>query len=168
MDICQSLFKRSYQCIYKYFLRFIYFYTFISIYRIYKCCYNIMLCTACVPKFPNNTARIEDGRFIYTPHRIGNSILMYGRRSSYFPYQMLIGPQWPCMLFTYALIIVPTVLFFKNIAVHWGPGCIVGGVFTFVLLLRYDHVSSTLIIMRRLTFLSFAGELCDTKPLFIL
>ena len=94
-----------------------------------------MLCTACISKPPNNIDRIDDGKFYYIPHRIGNSILIYGRRSSHFPYQILIGPHWPCTLFTYSLIIIPSIFFFKNIAIDWGPGCVFGGVVTMALLL---------------------------------
>ena len=35
-----------------------------------------------------------------------------------------VGPDWSCMLVTYTLITVPTILFTVNVASKWGPGCI--------------------------------------------
>lgn len=40
-----------------------------------------------------------------------------------------VGPDWYCMLVTYALIIVPTVLFIHNVAVLFGAYIIVPTVF---------------------------------------
>lgn len=39
-------------------------------------------------------------------------ILLCGRKDALFPYQCLVGPDWPCMLVTYSIITVPTVFFF--------------------------------------------------------
>jgi hypothetical protein len=80
--------------------------------------------------FPDNTERKEDGKFIYcVPHRIGNMILLFGKRTSGFPYHLIIGPEWPCMLVTYSLIIVPTIFFLINVASLLGPIVISLGVF---------------------------------------
>jgi hypothetical protein len=37
----------------------------------------------------------------------------------------MIGPEWPCMLVTYALICVPTVYFIKNVAAIWSIGLVI-------------------------------------------
>jgi hypothetical protein len=68
-----------------------------------------------VARFENGTERIDDGSFVNKPHYIGNSILLYGRRADRFPYHAMIGPDWPCMLVTYALIVVPTVFFIYDV-----------------------------------------------------
>ena len=78
----------------------------------------------------------EDGVFLKFPHRIGRSILLYGKRSTSFPRQMFVGPDWPCMMFTYALITVPTVLFIKGIAIRWNIGVVAVSVFLLALTLR--------------------------------
>ncbi len=48
-----------------------------------------------------------------------------------------IGPDWPCRIFTYFLIIVPTILFLVNIAQEWGAPVIVVGVFLLVVTLMW-------------------------------
>jgi len=76
----------------------------------------------CGYRFSNNTERKEDGKFIYCiPHRVGNMILLYGKRSTGFPYHLLIGPEWPCMIVTYSFIIIPTIFFLLNVASLLGP-----------------------------------------------
>ena len=35
--------------------------------------------------------RVEDGTFVYFPHRVGRSILVCGRRSAQFPYHILVS-----------------------------------------------------------------------------
>ena len=83
----------------------------------------------CGFRFPDNTERKEDGKFIYCiPHRIGNMILLFGKKSTGFPYHLLIGPEWPCMIVTYSLIIIPTLFFLLNVASLLGPIVIALGV----------------------------------------
>jgi hypothetical protein len=40
-----------------------------------------------------------------------------------------VGPDWYCMMITYSLIIVPSILFINNVAVFWGASVIVITVF---------------------------------------
>lgn len=88
---------------------------------------------------PSEKERVEDGEFFYYPRRIGNSVLICGRRQSRFPYQLFVGPEWPCMLVTYSLIIVPSVFFLRNVATIWGPAVIVlATVSLFVLLIAFS------------------------------
>lgn len=54
--------------------------------------------------------------FVLVPHRIGNMILLLGKKSTVYPYQLLVGPEWYCMSITYLLILVPTIFFLINIA----------------------------------------------------
>ena len=42
----------------------------------------------------------------------------------------MVGPEWPCMFVTFAFIIVPSVFFFKNVAINLHPAVVVFGVLT--------------------------------------
>jgi hypothetical protein len=52
---------------------------------------------------------VDDGKTViccyHRPVRVGANILCYGKRASYWPWQCLIGPDWPCSMFTYIAII---------------------------------------------------------------
>jgi hypothetical protein len=50
----------------------------------------------------------DDGAFISHPTRIGGrgSIILYGKRSSFFPLHCLVGSDWPISIFVLVLIIV--------------------------------------------------------------
>ena len=89
--------------------------------------YNIC-CNFFVKTIENNDGRVDDGNFHYSPHYIGNGILLYGRRSSHFPKQAFVGSDWHCMAFTYLLIIVPSIFFLLNVAPVVGPPIIAIGV----------------------------------------
>jgi hypothetical protein len=103
---------------------------------------------------------IDDDEF-HCCTRIGRSHLLCGRKNSRFPYTMFVslvptfemqrprlltylhfhsqvGPDWYCVIVTYSLIIVPSVLFINNIAYQWGPSVIVITVFLMTLTLGYD------------------------------
>ncbi len=57
---------------------------------------------------PKYTNLIDDGRSIglcERPIRVGGSILLCGRRNSRFPNQCMIGPDWPCTVLVYVLVI---------------------------------------------------------------
>lgn len=89
----------------------------------------------CAFHYSNNMERVEDDTFVYLPHRIGNHTLIFGKKTSSFPFQLFVGPEWQCMLITYTVIIIPTAFFFLNIAIQWGIGCIVGGSITLFMVL---------------------------------
>jgi hypothetical protein len=83
-----------------------------------------------ISKFQNGTERIEDNEFVTWPHFVGNSILIFGRRSDRFPYHCFVGPDWPCMLCTYALVIVPTIFFIYDVGTVIGWWVILVGTLT--------------------------------------
>lgn len=57
--------------------------------------------------------RLADGEFLCCrPTYVGRMILLCGRKDALFPFQCLVGPDWPCMLVTYSIVTVPTVFFF--------------------------------------------------------
>lgn len=91
----------------------------------------------CVSKFEDGKDRVEDGTFVYKPHFVGNSILLCGRRTGKFPYQMLIGPEWYCMVVTYTLIIVPTFFFLYDVGTIWGVAVLVIGAFSGLLTIMW-------------------------------
>ena len=39
------------------------------------------------------------------PRKIGGHYLIYGHADTSFPLQAMVGPDWPCMLVTYCLIL---------------------------------------------------------------
>jgi palmitoyltransferase ZDHHC9/14/18 len=48
------------------------------------------------------------------PHYIGKTVVWLGPKRPYglvFPFACFVGPDWPCMLCTYALFLVPSVFF---------------------------------------------------------
>lgn len=49
-----------------------------------------MSAISCCKRFPKEKELLDDGTFYYTPHRIGNTILLCGRKSSHFPYHMMV------------------------------------------------------------------------------
>lgn len=64
---------------------------------------------------------VADDQVECGPRRIGRSVLLYGRKNTRFPFQCFVGPDWPCMLVTYTLMIVPSVLFMHNIGPYYSP-----------------------------------------------
>ena len=90
----------------------------------------------CVGRFPPGKERHLDNKFVRQPHRIGNSYLLYGVKDSHFPLHCFVGPEWPCMLCTYSLIIVPTIFFLVNVATLWSNSAVLAiGVITFLAVL---------------------------------
>lgn len=96
---------------------------------------NNRLQCVCVKKDTTDIERTDDGKFHLRPHMVGNSILLYGRKNSRWPMQAFIGPEWPCMVFTNMLIIVPSYFFLVNVAAHWHPAVMVLGIITTTILL---------------------------------
>jgi len=48
----------------------------------------------------------DDGKWVRRPTRIGKSILFWGKRKSFFPFQCHVGPDWPLSVFTLGSILV--------------------------------------------------------------
>ena len=57
-----------------------------------------------------------DNNFYLFPRRYQGFTLLYGKKDTYFPFQMHVGPDFPCMIITYSLICVPTFFFIINVA----------------------------------------------------
>jgi len=87
-------------------------------------------------RFPAGKERYLDAKFVLSPHRIGNSWLLFGVKDSQFPFHCFVGPEWPCMLCTYSLLIVPTIFFLVNVASQWSNSAVLAfGVLTFMAVL---------------------------------
>jgi hypothetical protein len=58
---------------------------------------------------PKYTNLIDDGRSIglwERPIRVGQSILLCGRRNDKWPRQWMVGPDWPCTVIVYVLVVL--------------------------------------------------------------
>ena len=47
----------------------------------------------CGKRFPKDKELVDDDMFFYTPHRVGNSILIFGKKNSRFPYQLFVSKK---------------------------------------------------------------------------
>lgn len=91
-----------------------------------------LACRACATHDPERML-INDGSFSIWPKRIGNSILLCGKKDTQFPQQLFVGPDWFCMIITYCLITIPTILFIINIAgPHWNLAFTVVAIFLLI------------------------------------
>jgi hypothetical protein len=61
---------------------------------------------------------------------IGQAHLICGRPNAFFPCHCLVGPDWPCMLCTYSLLILPTYLFCGHVAMKLSIGLVIAGAVT--------------------------------------
>ena len=89
----------------------------------------------CIKRASTHEERTADDKFYCRPQMVGNSILLYGKKNSRFPLQAFVGPEWPCMMFTTLLIIVPSYFWLVNVASQWHPALLVCGIITTVVLL---------------------------------
>lgn len=63
-----------------------------------------------IDALPKGEEIVDDDIFYTRPIRIRKSILLCGRKSSYFPFHCMVGPDWPIVIITYAMIIVINVV----------------------------------------------------------
>ena len=62
---------------------------------------------------------VNDGKPVCW-QKVGNNLIIYGKKNTTFPWHLLIGPDWICMLITYSLITIPSFLYLKSIASYSG------------------------------------------------
>lgn len=88
----------------------------------------------------------DDGKFVYPccspPVRVGGSLLLCGRRRSHFPFQCMIGPDWPVVVLVYFLIFAVNgvVLGVSSACLGW-PVLLLGLVGFVALVLAYSAVA---------------------------
>lgn len=111
----------------------------------------------CLPvaTFPVNHGRVDDGSFVSTPHYVGNSILLYGKRSSRFPFQMFVGADYGCMIITYLLITIPTIFFLIDVGPILGVWVYVIGIATFLLTIMYVFLTPIMYLSLSYLFYGF-------------
>jgi hypothetical protein len=99
----------------------------------------------CVKQFKDKVEeRTLDGIHYWRPVQIGNSYLLCGKKNGSFPRQMFVGPEWPCMVITNILIIVPTYFFIVDIAMELNIGVVIMALITgFTLLVMFSATACT-------------------------
>jgi hypothetical protein len=83
----------------------------------------------------------DDHEFVTKPIRIGDFILFYGRRKSQFPYQCLVGPDWPFIVVVLFLIIVINAVILGVISPLGWPPVLIGIIGALILLGSYSMVA---------------------------
>ena len=76
----------------------------------------------CVKDKDEQNHLTDDGTCVAAPIRVGQSILLYGKKKSYFPLQVFVGPDWPMIVIVYGLIIVINVVVLGVVSpLGWPP-----------------------------------------------
>lgn len=76
------------------------------------------------------------------PQYVGRMILLCGHKDSRFPLHCLVGPDWPCMLITYALVSAPTISFLILIAARISWIIVMLGLVSFTLTLIFFSLTA--------------------------
>ena len=93
---------------------------------------------------------IDDRKYVKSPIRVGiifpskpptdepsgGSILLCGKRQSYFPFQCFVGPDWPMLILVYTLIISINIIILPIISFLGWPVLFIG-ISGFILLLYF-------------------------------
>ena len=98
----------------------------------------------CVQKEDLNNQReplFDDGKFVWWPIRVGDSILFYGKRNSFFPFQCHIGPDWHAVVIVFASIVFTNVLVLSLIRPLGWPVILIGGVGDLCVTISYSCVA---------------------------
>ncbi len=95
---------------------------------------------ACCPCL-RDAPLIDNNEFVCQPTKVGDSILIYGRRKSYFPLQCLVGPDWPIVVLVYFLIIaIDGIVLYIVSPLGWVP-VMLGGIGAGAVLVFYSMVA---------------------------
>lgn len=96
---------------------------------------------SCISRPDKYATLIDDGKYtFFSCTRIGTSILLCGKRKSKFPFQCLVGPDWPMVVAVYGLIIVINAVVLAVIAPIGWPPVLIGSVGAIALLFTYSVV----------------------------
>ncbi len=76
------------------------------------------------------------------PQYVGRMVLLCGRKDAFFPFHCMVGPDWPCMLITYALVCVPSVSFLVLVASRLSWVIVVLGLASFLLTLFFFSLTA--------------------------
>lgn len=83
----------------------------------------------------------DDHEFVTRPIKIGEYILLYGRRKGRFPNQCLVGPDWPFVVVVFFLIIVINAVILGVISPLGWPPVLIGVIGALILLGSYSVVA---------------------------
>jgi hypothetical protein len=84
---------------------------------------------------------VDNNEFVCQPTKVGDSILICGRRKSYFPFQCLVGPDWPIVVLVYFLIIsIDAFVLYVVSPLGWVP-VMLGGIGAVAVLIFYSMVA---------------------------
>jgi hypothetical protein len=107
-----------------------------------KECLKAAFC-CCVKPSRSGHELFDDDRFVTTPEYVGAHILLWGKKNSRFPYQCFLGPDWPVVLLTYALIIGVNVIVLSVVSPIGWPFVVVGAFTCLILLYFYSATVGT-------------------------
>ncbi len=100
--------------------------------------FNRIFCS-CVRR-PGDTL-IDDHEFVTRPVKVGDHILLYGRRRSQFPFHCLVGPDWPFVALVLSLIFIVNVVILYVISPLGWPPVLIGAIGALLLLGSYSSVA---------------------------
>lgn len=83
-----------------------------------------------------------NGQCSGNPQYIGRMILLCGRKDGIFPFQCLVGPDWPCMLITYTMVCVPSIFFLILVAPRVSSVIVWVGLASFMLTLFFFSLTA--------------------------
>ena len=96
----------------------------------------------CVPPNTELSSEITDnGTYYWSPIRIGRYILLYGRKNTTWPFQCMVGPDWPAAILVYALIFTINILALYFLRVLGTVVLSIGGIIAGILLISYTTVA---------------------------
>jgi hypothetical protein len=86
----------------------------------------------------NGNDMMDNGKPVTAPTRIGSSILLCGRRKSYFPNHCLVGPDWPFVVCVFFLIVVINGVVLGVVSPLGWPPVLIGIIGAIALLVSYS------------------------------
>lgn len=92
---------------------------------------------SCVRRGPPEQDLVDDGLPVSGPTYVGDSILLWGKKQSKWPYQCFVGPDWPIVVMTYFLIILAHIVVLSVVAPLGWPVTLIGCIGGIILLYYY-------------------------------
>lgn len=134
-----------------------------------KDCLKAMFC-CCVRPSRVGHELYDDDRFVTFPEYVGNHILCWGKKNSQFPAQCFLGPDWPVVLLTYAMIIGINVIVLAVVSPLGWPLVLVGAITCCILLYFYSATVGTEsgIIFKKYGAVSSSRTVDSAKPATII
>lgn len=109
---------------------------------------------------------IDDDTFVTWPKFVGDRILFWGKKKSYWPYQCFLGTDWPIVVLTYFLIVVINVVVLTVIAPLGWYVVLAGSISCAILLIFYSATVATnpgIIYETREDIVDLESSSCDNS-----